>query len=185
MEIEQYACPNCNTSLKKSIFELKFSKKIQGNNVDLYEGVCKNCRKKFVFFIDRFYDKSVFWKKTDEKIFHELIENKKMCGSVKILYLTNIKKINQTWNKYKKILPMSTNIIVATNDFIDIINKYDLRKNHKIIFIERDILETRFEDDYPCILAEKNILEIVKNCKVFKLYSDKKTYFNIFEYLGE
>ena len=80
---------------------------------------------------------------------------------------------------------MSVNIIIAPNDFSDIVNKFDLRKNHKIIFIDNDILETKFEDDYPCILSEKNILEIVKNCKIFKLYSDEKTYFNFFEYLGE
>lgn len=185
MELEQYICPNCYVKLKKSIWELEYSKKIDDNRVDLYNGICRNCKNKFTFFVDNSYDKAIFWIKEDEKIFSELIDSKNIYNSVKVLYLTNKKIFSKIIEKYNKLPNYSTNVVVCSQDFSDLINKYDLRRNHKIIFISKDILETKFEDNYPCILAERNIYEVVKNSKNFKLYSDTETYFNFFEYLGE
>ena len=185
MELEQYICPNCYVKLKKSVWELEYSKKIDGNMVSLYNGICRSCRKKFTFFVDNSYDKAVFWIKDDEKIFSELLDSINVFGSIKILYLTEKKSFLKIFEKYKKMPNYPQNIVIASFDFADLINKYDLRKNHKIIFISKDILETKFEDNYPCILAERNIYEVVKNSKNFKLYSDTETYFNFFEYLGE
>ena len=60
----------------------------------------------------------------------------------------------------------------------------DLRKDNKIFFIDKDILETKFEEKYPCILAEKNIYEMASKWRHFKLYSDHNTYFKLFENIG-
>ena len=185
MEIEDYICPNCQLKLKKSIWENKYSNFIDGVCVNLYEGICKSCKSGFVFFYDPSYDKSVFWKKNDELIFNEQYEKKSFPSSIKILYITDVKKFNYVFEKYKKTQPCSENIIIASYDFVNVINKFDLRKSNKILFIEQCILDTKFEKKYPCILAEKNILELIKNHKNYRLYSDCKTYYKNFEYLGE
>lgn len=185
MEIEQYICPKCQVKLKKSIWEQKKSNVINDNIVCLYEGICKSCKSRFTFFYDPIYDKAVFWTKEDENIFKENFEKKHFFTSIKILYLMNEKKINSTLESYKKTPTLSQNLIVASYGFSDLINKLDLRKNHKILFIEQDMLDTKFEKNYPCILAEKNICELVKNWKNYQLYSDHKTYYNNFVYLGE
>lgn len=183
MEIEQYVCPNCMVKLRKSIWEEVYSNNINGNLVKTYEGVCKNCRKKFTFFVDNIYDKAVFWTKDDEKIFSDLIDFKSF-GTIKILY--SIKEnFKEVVERYEKIRDCSLSVIITLKKNSDVINKLDLKKNNKIIFIDEDILSTRFEYNYPCILAEKNILETTKKFRKFKLYSGEKTYYKFFEYIGE
>jgi hypothetical protein len=181
MEIENYICPNCQVKLKRSIWEEKYTNFIDDIKVYSYEGICKNCKSRFSFFYDPSYDKAVFWKKNDENIFLNLIEKKLFLSSIRVVYLLNNKK----FSIIEKLPLLTSNIIVTSYEFSDFINKLDLRKNNKIVFIDKDILDTRFEKNYPCILAEKNIYEMVKNYKNYHLYSDHKTYYNFFEYLGE
>ena len=87
--------------------------------------------------------------------------------------------------RYEKIRDCSFSIVITLKKNSDVINKLDLKKNNKIIFIDEDILSTRFEYNYPCILAEKNIIETTKKFRKFKLYSGEKTYYKFFEYIGE
>lgn len=169
--------------LRKSIWEEVYSNIINGNVVKTYDGICKNCRKKFSFFVDNIYDKSFFWTKNDEKIFFNLIDIN-YFNSIKILYSTQ-DDFQETVKKYEKISGYSLSIIITVKKNSHNINQLNLRKNNKILFIDDDILNTRFEHDYPCILAEKNIIEITKKCRKFKLYSDEKTYYKFFEYIGE
>ena len=80
--------------------------------------------------------------------------------------------------------PECSKTIIVPKDFSDLIDKYDVRKIGNIIFIDKSILETKFDQNYPCILAEKNIIELVKKWKTYSLYSDAKTYYDFFN-LGE
>ena len=185
MEIEDYICPKCQIRLKKSIWENKYYNFIDGVCVNLYEGICKSCKSGFTFFYDSSYDKAVFWKKNDEFIFKEQLDKKIFYSSLKLLYLTEMKNSISVIEKYKKIANANQNIIVAPHCFSNIINRCDLRRNNKILFIDECILNTKFEKNYPCILAEKNICELIKNYKNYRLYSDSITYYKIFEYLGE
>ena len=181
MEIENYICPNCQINLKKSIWEEKYTNFIDDIKVNSYEGVCKNCKSRFSFFYDPSYDKAVFWKKNDEKIFTNYIEKTSFLSSIRIIYILGDKKITLI----NKLPLLNQNVIIIPYELSDIVNKNNLRKNNKIVFINNDILDTRFEKNYPCILAEKNIYEMVKNYKNYHLYSDHKTYYKFFEYLGE
>lgn len=170
--------------LRKSVWQQIYENKINDDNVILYEGICKTCKKKFTFFVDNQYDKALFWTKDDEKIFYDFFKNLNIYGSIRIIYLIDKNKFDNVWKNLNKTKISSTNIIFASNDFSSIINKYDLRKDNKIFFIDKDILETKFEEKYPCILAEKNIYEMASKWRHFKLYSDHNTYFKLFENIG-
>ena len=184
MEIEQYICPNCNVRLRKSIWEQVYKNHINGGRVVLYEGICRNCRNKFSFFIDDNLNISLFWKNSDEKIFEESVDVNDYYGTVKVLYALRKNKFPETLKEFEKKPKCAKTFIIVPQTFSDLINKYDVRKIGNIIFIDKYILETKFDQDYPCILVEKNIMELVKKWKKYNLYSDTKTYYDFFN-LGE
>ena len=182
MEIEQYICPNCNVRLRKSIWEQVYKNYINGSMVTSYEGICRSCRNKFSFFVDDELKRSLFWQKIDEKI---LEDNNRVVGcSVKVLYALRKNRFIETLKKFENKPKCSRTLIIVPQDFCDLINKYDVIKIGNIIFIDKHILETRFDQNYPCILAEKNIMELVKKWEKYTLYSDTKTYYDFFN-LGE
>ena len=184
MEIEQYICPNCNVRLNKSIWEQTYTNHIQNRKITSYDGICKSCRCHFSFFEDNVYNASVFWKKSDEKIFAEICGNGEYRSSVKVLYALRKNKFYETLMEFNKKPVLAKNLIIVPQDFSDLINKYNVRQYGNIIFIDKHILNTRFDQNYPCILVEKNIIELVKKWKKYTLYSDTKTYYDFFN-LGE
>ena len=118
--------------------------------------------------------------------FEKILEdNNRVVGcSVKVLYALRKNRFIETLKKFENKPKCSRTLIIVPQDFCDLINKYDVRKIGNIIFIDKHILETRFDQNYPCILAEKNIMELVKKGEKYTLYSDTKTYYDFFN-LGE
>ena len=185
--LNNFVCPNCLVKFKNSKIKNLYNKKCDDYYIFLYNGFCSKCGCKFFYTIDSYSEKTIFWKNTDEMIFeneYDFFKKVKNYNSISVLYLYNEENMNidNINNIYKKYLLLSENcensiifIEYKYSHFVDVLN---MRRNNFVFLINDDMFFSVVGTEYPCVLVERNILNIVNKWKKYFLYSNKDTFYN-------
>ena len=83
----------------------------------------------------------------------------------------------ETIKKYRRIPTKETNIVYTVKDCLQLVDKFDLRNKNKIILIDDKIIDSRLDETFPCILAERNLIFAASYFSESNIYSNEDNLF--------
>lgn len=174
--MNEYLCPTCYVRLEKNNYKLEHSQKLEFETINLFRGFCVHCRQPFYYFTSEYHDMSIFWSSEhEETLFKEVNGNRN--NSINVLYLPSIAGAEEAIKKYSVVPTKQINIVYTIKDCLSLIDKLNVRGKNRVVLINDRVLDSKLNEDFPCILAERNIVFATSYFKEANIYSNDKNIF--------